>query len=74
MVHIHETELNVLAIFLDPIPSFPFSSLHVQIGLPQRMLQRCSSVFLDESHPLHQAMNRTFVRICYQVLTPADLR
>ena len=54
-----------------PLSLLPFSH---QIGLPQRMLQRCGSVLSDEAHPIHQAMDKTFERVSYQALTPADLR
>ena len=46
----------------------------VQVNLPQRILQRCGAVLADETHPLHQALERTFERLSYQSLTPSDFR
>ena len=59
---------------LPSILRLPFRHLSHQIGLPQLMLQRCSSVLSNESHPLHQTMERIFERLSYQALTPADFR
>ncbi|XP_019848853.1 PREDICTED: WD repeat and FYVE domain-containing protein 3-like isoform X2 [Amphimedon queenslandica] len=45
-----------------------------QVGLPGRLLLRCGSGLSDEAHPLHEALERTFEKLSYQSLTPADFR
>ena len=45
-----------------------------QCGLPGRLLLRCGSGLSDETHPLHRALERTFEKLSYQALTPADFR
>ena len=82
LLHIPPSFFTLLAAPHSPSPSplslsLPLSLTHivcVQVYLPQRILQRCGAVLANESHPLHQSLERTFERLSYQALTPSDFR
>ena len=53
---------------------FAVDLCHVQVGLPGRLLLRGGCGLSSEAHPLHQVLERTFEKLSYQALTPADFR
>ena len=48
--------------------------LFLKVGLPGRLIQRCSAALANDNHPLHQPLQRTFEKLSNLSMSVADLR